>query len=98
MTMQIRTSAVLSITLSAITPFTWSLSAKAADFDFGETALETVNYLSNNLKGRSVGTAKEAETVDYLVQQLQGFDYEPTLQPFDYEFREQPLTSYNIVA
>ncbi|MEL6263244.1 MAG: M20/M25/M40 family metallo-hydrolase [Cyanobacteria bacterium J06626_6] len=96
--MQIRTSAVLSITLSAIAPFTWSLSAKAADFDFGETALETVNYLSNNLKGRSVGTAKEAETVDYLVQQLQGFDYEPTLQPFDYEFREQPLTSYNIVA
>ena len=50
------------------------------------------------MKGRSVGTPTEAKTVDYLVQQLKGFDYEPTLQPFDYTFRDQALTSYNIVA
>ncbi|MEM9162759.1 MAG: hypothetical protein AAGC54_06780, partial [Cyanobacteria bacterium P01_F01_bin.4] len=62
-----------------------SPSAKAASFDFGETAVETIDYLAENLKGRSVGTQKEAETVDYLVQQLEGFGYKPTLQPFSYE-------------
>ena len=89
---------VISATLSAIASFIPFSQAKAADFDFGETAVKNINYLSKNLKGRSVGTAKEAETVDYLVQQIKGFDYTPTLQPFDYEFEEQSLTSYNIVA
>ncbi|NJL87006.1 MAG: M20/M25/M40 family metallo-hydrolase [Leptolyngbyaceae cyanobacterium SM1_1_3] len=39
-----------------------------------------------------------AETVDYLVEQLKGYDYSPILQPFDYQFRGQELTSYNVVA
>ncbi|MEM9905884.1 MAG: PEP-CTERM sorting domain-containing protein [Cyanobacteria bacterium P01_D01_bin.44] len=75
-----------------------SPSAKAASFEFGETAVETIDYLAENLKGRSVGTQKEAETVDYLVQQLEGFGYKPTLQPFSYEWQGDMLTSYNIVA
>ncbi|MEM1254546.1 MAG: M28 family peptidase [Cyanobacteria bacterium P01_H01_bin.21] len=75
-----------------------SSSVQAASFEFGETAVETINYLAENLKGRSVGTQKEAETVDYLVQQLEGFGYNPTLQPFTYEWQGETLTSYNIVA
>ncbi|NJM97712.1 MAG: M20/M25/M40 family metallo-hydrolase [Phormidesmis sp. RL_2_1] len=97
-TLRIRKSTVLSAVLSLSSPFLLSLPAKAASFNFGDTAVKTINYLSENLEGRSVGTPKEAETVDYLVKQLKGFDYEPTLQPFDYTFRNQNLTSYNIVA
>lgn len=91
-------SAFVSVLLSTASPFMLALPAAAADFAFGSTAVETINYLSNNLKGRSVGTVKEAETVDYLVKQLKGFDYQPTLQPFDYSFRGTDLTSYNIVG
>ncbi|ESA38343.1 alkaline phosphatase isozyme conversion aminopeptidase [Leptolyngbya sp. Heron Island J] len=75
-----------------------SSSVQAASFGFGETAVETINYLAENLKGRSVGTQKEAETVAYLVQQLKGFGYKPTLQPFSYEWQGETLTSYNILA
>ncbi|MEL6552470.1 MAG: PEP-CTERM sorting domain-containing protein [Cyanobacteria bacterium J06621_11] len=92
-------SLFVSAALGAISPLIlFDAPVSAANFDFGDTAVETINYLSKNLKGRSVGTPAEAQTVDYLVQQLEGFDYSPTLQPFDYTFREQALTSYNIVA
>ena len=62
------------------------------------TAVDEIYYLSENLAGRSVGTEKEAETVDYLTEQLQDFGYEPTLEPFTYEWEEETLTSYNIIA
>ncbi len=91
-------SIFISVVLSAASPFLISLPAAAAEFAFGSKAVETINYLSSNLKGRSVGTAKEAETVDYLVSQLKGLDYQPILQPFDYSFRGNALTSYNIVG
>lgn len=84
--------------LSLAYPVLLALPAKAASFSYGETAVETINYLSENLEGRSVGTPNEAKTVDYLVQQLKVFNYAPVLQPFDYEFRGESLTSYNIVA
>jgi alkaline phosphatase isozyme conversion protein len=97
-----RKSTFISAVLSISSPVFLSLPAEAANFDFGldfgETAVETINYMSNNLKGRSVGTPKEAETVDYLVKQLKGFSYEPTLQSFDYEFEDQSLTSYNVAV
>ena len=89
---------LFSALLSFASPLLLAVPAKAATFDYGETAVETINYLSENLEGRSVGTPNEAKTVEYLVQQLKGFDYAPVLQPFDYEFGGQNLTSYNIVA
>lgn len=91
-------SVFIPTVLSVACPVLFALPAKAASFEFGKTAVETINYLSENLAGRSVGTAQEAKTVDYLVKQLKGFDYAPVLQPFDYEFRGESLTSYNIVA
>lgn len=66
--------------------------------DFGETAVEEIYYLSRNLAGRSVGTQKEAETVDYLTNRLQDLGYTPTLQPFTYEWQDETLTSYNVIA
>jgi alkaline phosphatase isozyme conversion protein len=82
--------------ISAQVAFT--LPAEAASFESGQTAVDTIYYLSENLAGRSVGTPQEARTVDYLVQQLKGFHYQPTLQPFSYEWRGETLTSYNILA
>ena len=72
--------------------------AQAALLNFGETAVEEIYYLSQNLIGRSVGTAKEAETVDYLSGRVNQLGYQPNLEPFTYEFRGQSLTSYNIVV
>lgn len=75
-----------------------ALPAHAASMDFGATAVDEIYYLSENLAGRSVGTEKEAETVDYLIERLQDFGYEPSLQPFTYEWESETLTSYNITA
>lgn len=97
MSLQIR-KLVLASTVCSASSLCLALPIQAATFGYGETAVETINYLSANLKGRSVGTTAEAETVDYLVQQLEGFDYAPALQSFSYDFRDETLTSYNIVA
>lgn len=70
----------------------------ASDLSFGETAVEEIEYLSTNLAGRSVGTQKEQETVDYLTQRLQSFGYEPSLQPFTFERNGQTYNSFNVVA
>ena len=70
----------------------------AASLNFGETAVEEIYYLAQNLIGRSVGTVKEAETVDYLSGRVNQLGYKPRLEPFTYEFRGQSLTSFNIVA
>lgn len=96
LTSGIRTVAIASLSLSSAVLA--ASSATAATFTYGETAVETINYLSTNLKGRSIGTAAEAQTVDYLVQQLKGFGYTPELQPFTYEFDNETFTSYNIVV
>ncbi len=93
-----RKSNVIPAVLSITSPVLLSLPVEAASFGFGDTAVETINYFSQNLAGRSVGTPNEAKTVDYLVKQLKGFDYAPTLQAFDYGFRDASLTSYNVVA
>ncbi|MGB3295070.1 MAG: M20/M25/M40 family metallo-hydrolase [Phormidesmis sp.] len=93
-----RKSIFIPTFLSITCPVILALPVKAASFGFGEKAVETINYLSENLAGRSVGSAQEAKTVDYLVKQLEGFDYTPLLQPVDYEFRGESLTSYNVVA
>ncbi len=98
MTVQMHKLIFISAALNIACASLASSSAKAANFDFGTTAVETINYLSKNLEGRSVGTANEAKTVDYLVKQLKGFDYAPTLQSFDYDFEDKGLTSYNVVA
>lgn len=84
--------------VGAIAPLAMTLPAEAASLDFGETATDEIYYLSKNLAGRSVGTAKEAEAVDYLTGRLSELGYQPRLQPFTYEFRGESLTSYNIVA
>lgn len=70
----------------------------AADFAFGETAAQETEYLSRNLAGRSIGSAKEQETVDYLTQRLIDFGYDPSLQSFSYEYNSQGYTSSNIIA
>lgn len=75
-----------------------ALPAGAASMDFGETAVDEIYYLSENLAGRSIGTEKEARTVEHLTEQLQELDYEPTLQPFTYPWEGGTLTSYNIIA
>ena len=93
-----RKSIFIPTVLSVASPVFFALPAEAASMEFGETAVETINYLSENLAGRSVGTAQEAKTVDYLVDQLKGFDYTPALQAVDYEFRGESLTSYNVIA
>ena len=93
-----RKSTFIPTVLSVASPVFFALPAEAASMEFGETAVETINYLSENLAGRSVGTAQEAKTVAYLVDQLKGFDYAPTLQAVDYEFRGESLTSYNVIA
>ncbi len=91
-----RTAAIASFGFSST--LLVAFPATAATFGYGETAVKAINYLSENLKGRSVGTEAEAETVDYLVQQLTSFGYTPELQPFSYEFGGETLTSYNIVV
>lgn len=75
-----------------------SLPAEAATLGIGATAAQETYYLSEFLAGRSIGTAKEAETVAYLTDRLTSFGYTPVLQPFTYTFRGQELTSYNIIA
>jgi alkaline phosphatase isozyme conversion protein len=69
----------------------------AADL-VGETAARETEYLSRNLAGRSIGSAKEQETVDYLTQRLIDFGYNPSLQPFSYEYNSQSYTSSNLIA
>ncbi|MEA5465238.1 M28 family peptidase [Leptothoe sp. PORK10 BA2] len=96
MTIGIRTVAIASLSLSSA--MLAAIPATAATFTYGETAVEAINYLSTNLKGRSIGTAAEAQTVDYIVEQLEGFGYIPELQPFTYEFDGETYTSYNIVV
>lgn len=70
----------------------------AADFTFGDTAVKEIEYLSRNLAGRSIGTEKERETVNYLTNQLESFGYEPSLQPFTFDRNGQTFNSANIVA
>lgn len=70
----------------------------AVELGFGETAAREIEYLSQNLAGRSVGTQKEQETVDYLSGQLNNFGYQPSLQTFSFELGGQTLTSSNIIA
>lgn len=70
----------------------------AADLTFGETAVEQLEYISRNLAGRSIGTEKEKEAVDYLTQELESFGYEPNLQPFTFERNGQTFNSVNIIA
>ncbi len=89
----------LGIVFMAITASTMIPKfAMAANLAYGETAVKEIEYLANNLAGRSVGTEKEAETVDYLSQRLEDFGYEPNLQEFTYDFSGQTLTSPNIIA
>jgi len=73
-------------------------AAAAATFDYGKTAAQETYYLSTELAGRSVGTAQEAATVQYLSDRLVALGYTPILQPFTYDFRGTPLTSYNVIA
>ena len=50
-------SNLVAAALGIVSPlFLFDLPAKAANFDFGDTAVETINYLSKYLKGRSVGS------------------------------------------
>lgn len=83
--------------LPVATPLLLSNPASAASF--GELAAQEVYYISENLAGRSVGSSKEQETIDYLFQRLTDFGYEPMLQPFTYPGRRGQLySSYNIIA
>jgi alkaline phosphatase isozyme conversion protein len=70
----------------------------AANFKYGETAAQETYYLSAELAGRSVGSAQEAATVQYLSDRLTALGYTPILQPFTYDFRGTSLTSYNVIA
>lgn len=90
----------IALTGGSLTLATAMLSApaQAATLGIGATAAQETYYLAEFLAGRSVGTAKEAETVAYLTDRLTSFGYTPVLQPFTYTFRGQELTSYNIVA
>ncbi|VEP13529.1 Alkaline phosphatase isozyme conversion aminopeptidase [Hyella patelloides LEGE 07179] len=85
----------IAITTSVFIP---GGSAIAANLAYGETAFKEVEYLATNLAGRSVGTQKEQESIDYLTQRLEDFGYEPNLQDFTYEFSGQTLESPNIIA
>lgn len=85
---------VIAITTSTMIPKV----VIAATFGYGETAVKEIEYLANNLAGRSVGTEKEAETIDYLSQRLEDFGYESTLQEFTYDYSGETLTSPNIIA
>lgn len=76
----------------------WSAPVLAADLTFGKTAVEEIEYLSKNLAGRSIGSEKERESVNYLTQRLQGFGYEPSIQPFIFDRNGQTFNSVNIVA
>ncbi|MBD2260362.1 M20/M25/M40 family metallo-hydrolase [Pseudanabaena sp. FACHB-2040] len=79
-------------------PIMGAIPAQAATLGIGATAAQETYYLSEFLAGRSIGTAKEAETVDYLSERLSSFGYTPELQPFTYTFRGQQFTSYNVIA
>lgn len=79
---------IMAVTASTIIPE----FAIAANLAYGETAVKEIEYLANNLAGRSVGTAKEAETVDYLSQRLGDLGYKPNLQEFTYDFSGQTLS------
>lgn len=81
----------------AISPV-FAEAVTAATFEYGETAAQETYYLSAELAGRSVGSAQEAATVQYLSDRLTELGYTPILQPFTYDFRGTTLTSYNIVA
>lgn len=75
-----------------------SVPVAAAELGFGETAVSELEYLSQNLAGRSVGTQKEGETVDYLTGQLNSFGYHSVEQSFSFERNGQTLNSSNIIA
>ena len=70
----------------------------AADIRFGEISVKEINYLSTNLAGRSIGTEKEREAVNYLTQRLESFGYEPSQQAFTFERNGQTFNSVNIIA
>ena len=70
----------------------------AATLNYGETAAEETYFLSSELAGRSVGSAQETATVEYLSDRLVELGYTPTLQPFTYEFEGTTLTSFNVLA
>ncbi len=86
--------AVLPVAAQAV----WVTAVSAASLTYGETAVEEIYYLSNNLAGRSVGTEKEQEAIDYLSQRFGDFGYTPALQEFSFDFRGESLTSANIIA
>jgi hypothetical protein len=96
--MRLRSNALASAFLAAISPFIVGGSALAASFTYGSTAVEEIDYLSTNLAGRSIGTDKEAETVDYLMGRLSDFGYDPYLQSFDFTRRDVDYTSSNVIA
>ena len=73
-------------------------AASAASFTYGETAVQEIYYLSNNLAGRSIGTEKEQETVSYLSQRLGDFGFTPELQEFTFNYQDESYTSANIIA
>lgn len=84
--------------LSVAAQVAWVTVASAASFTYGSTAVQEINYLSMNLAGRSIGTDKEQETIDYLSGRLGDFGYTPELQDFTFERGGQSFTSSNIIA
>jgi alkaline phosphatase isozyme conversion protein len=95
----IRLKQSLQYTFLAITAQTlFALPALAADFAFGETAAKETEYLSKNLAGRSIGSQKEQDAIAYLSQRLSDFGYQPTLQPFSFEYNGQTYNSFNIIV
>lgn len=91
---KVLTSAFLAVT----TPLILAGSALAASFSYGSTAIQEIEYLSANLAGRSIGTAKEQEAIAYLSGRLSDFGYTPTLQSFDFTRGGIDYTSANIIA
>lgn len=63
---------------------------------FGKEALKYIEYLSKEIGQRPAGTRKEEMTKDYLIDEIKGLGYEPTVMPFEFEHKEEKLQSNNI--
>lgn len=68
------------------------------DTTFGDQALEHVEYLSEEIGSRVVGTEGEAKARDYILNELKSYGYDPVLMPFEFVKKDITYNSSNIIA
>ncbi len=69
------------------------------DETYGDTALDHVEYLSENIGKRVVGTEGEARAKQYILDKFTEYGYKPELEEFTYTNKAgDVITTHNIIA